>query len=88
MGKEGAKKVPRWFQKSQLGQGRPQGWTDRLEMVSREPTSAKWVRIRLAVVPRGPSWAKEAPRQAGDGFKGANLGKEGPKDLGQRRLEG
>ena len=39
-------------------------------MVSREPTLAKKV----------PTSAKQVPRKTRDGFKRANLGKEGPKD--------
>ena len=40
-----------------------EGPKDRLEMVSREPTSAKKVwKDRLDMVSREPTWAKKVPR--------------------------
>ena len=58
-----------------------EGHTDRLEMVSREPTWAKKVpKDRLEMVSREPTWAKKVPRIDQRWFQ--------ESQLGQRRSQG
>ena len=58
-----------------------EGHTDRLEMISREPTWAKEVpKDRLEMVSREPTWAKKVPRIDQRWFQ--------ESQLGQRRSQG
>ena len=58
-----------------------EGPKDRLEMASREPTWAKKVpRIDQRWFQESQLGQRRSQGQTRDGFKRANLGKEGPKD--------
>ena len=77
-----AKKGPRidwkWFQGSQLGPRKLQGWNrDGCKTANLGQEGSK---DRREMVSGQPTWAKKAPRQTRDGFKTASLGQEGPKD--------
>ena len=76
-----------------------EGHTDRLEMVSREPTWAKKVpKDRLEMVSREPTWAKKVPKDRLEMVsRGPTWAKKVPRidqrwlqenQLGQRRSQG